>query len=158
MDAGRTVDVLGHGHSDVSHRNTVSQFHIRIARAYQRGQQLDRQQGGTRASPTRRRPVLPVGGGAAILRRMAGHGMVFLGFGKYVRADRIYALEPILGEDRGSGSRTLVWVEGIPEPAVASRTQQTILDEIEASTVPVGVRRRTGRGSLTRHPQLFEGE
>ena len=89
---------------------------------------------------------------------MAGHGMVFLGFGKYVRADRIYALEPILGEDRGSGSRTLVWVEGIPEPVVASRTQQTILDEIEASTVPVGVRRRTGRGSLTRHPQLFEGE
>lgn len=90
--------------------------------------------------------------------RMAGHGMVFLGFGKYVRADRIYALEPILGEDRGSGSRTLVWVEGIPEPVVASRTQQTILDEIEASTVPAGVRRRTGRGSLTRHPQLFEGE
>ena len=27
--------------------------------------------------------------------------MVFLGFGKYVRADRIYALEPIIGEDRG---------------------------------------------------------
>src|SRR5574337_1183319 len=58
---------------------------------------------------------------------MAGHGMVFLGFGKYVRADRIYALEPIVGEDRGSGRRTLVWVEGIPEPVVASRTQETIL-------------------------------
>ena len=84
--------------------------------------------------------------------------MVFLGFGKYVRADRIYALEPILGDDRGSGRRTLVWVEGIPEPVVASRTQQTILDEIEASTVPAGVRRRGARGSLARHPQLFEGE
>ena len=95
--------------------------------------------------------------GAAILQTMA-HGMVFLGFGKYVRADRIYALEPILGEDRGSGSRTLVWVEGIPEPVVASRTQQTILEEIEASTVPASTRRRVGRGSLTRHPQLFEGE
>jgi len=89
---------------------------------------------------------------------MTGHGMVFLGFGKYVRADRIYALEPILGEDRGSGSRTLVWVEGISEPVVASRTQQTILEEIEASTVPAGARRRSVRGSLTRHPQLFEGE
>ena len=62
-----------------------------------------------------------------------GHGMVFLGFGKYVRADRIYALEPITGEDRGSGSRTLVWVDGIPEPVVASRTQETILAEIEVS-------------------------
>ena len=34
---------------------------------------------------------------------VSGHGMVFLGFGKYVRADRIYALEPITGGDRGSG-------------------------------------------------------
>ena len=75
--------------------------------------------------------------------------MVFLGFGKYVRADRIYALEPITGEERGSGSRTLVWVEGIPEPVVASRTQETILAEIEASVEPgSGPRRsRTRRAS-----------
>jgi hypothetical protein len=53
--------------------------------------------------------------------------MVFLGFGKYVRADRIYALEPITDERRGSGRRTLVWVDGIPEPVVASRTERTIL-------------------------------
>ena len=89
---------------------------------------------------------------------MSGHGMVFLGFGKYVRADRIYALEPIVGDDRGSGRRTLVWVEGIPDPVVASRTQQTILDDIEASAAPAGSRRRAVRGSLVRHPQLFEGE
>ena len=53
--------------------------------------------------------------------------MVFLGFGKYARADRIYALEPITDTRRGSGSRTLVWIEGIPEPIVASRTERTIL-------------------------------
>ena len=53
--------------------------------------------------------------------------MVFLGFGKYVRADRIYAIEPLRGEDRGGGRRTLVWVDGIPEPLVASRTERTIL-------------------------------
>ena len=53
--------------------------------------------------------------------------MIFLGFGKYARADRIYALEPITDEQRGSGRRTLVWVEGIPEPLVASRTERTIL-------------------------------
>jgi len=56
--------------------------------------------------------------------------MVFLGFGKYVRADRIYALEPILGEERGGGRRTIVWVEGINEPLVASRTERTILQDM----------------------------
>jgi hypothetical protein len=84
--------------------------------------------------------------------------MVFLGFGKYVRADRIYALEPITGEERGSGSRTLVWVEGIPEPVVASRTQETILAEIEDVVEPAARRRRSGRGAVGRHPQLFESE
>ncbi len=58
--------------------------------------------------------------------------MVFLGFGKYVRADRIYALEPILGEERGGGRRTRVWVEGIDEPLVASRTERTILTDMGA--------------------------
>ena len=53
--------------------------------------------------------------------------MVFLGFGKYVRADKIYAIEPIRGDQRGGGRRTLVWVEGIPEPLVASRTERTLL-------------------------------
>jgi hypothetical protein len=45
--------------------------------------------------------------------------MVFLGFGKYARADRIYALEPLRGDERGDGRRTRVWVEGIVEPLVA---------------------------------------
>jgi hypothetical protein len=84
--------------------------------------------------------------------------MVFLGFGKYVRADRIYALEPITGEGRGSGSRTLVWVEGIPEPVVASRTQETILAEIEAVAEPNARRRRGARGAVRQHPQLFHEE
>ena len=53
--------------------------------------------------------------------------MVFLGFGKYVRADKIYALEPLRGDERGGGRRTRVWVEGIPEALVASRTERTIL-------------------------------
>ena len=89
---------------------------------------------------------------------MTGHGMVFLGFGKYVRADRIYALEPIVGGERGSGRRTLVWVEGIPEPIVASRTQETILEEIESIAEPAGRRRGSRRGAVTQHPQLFREE
>lgn len=57
----------------------------------------------------------------------SGRRMVFLGFGKYARADRIYALEPITDKRRGSGSRTLVWVDGVSDPVVASRTERTIL-------------------------------
>ena len=56
--------------------------------------------------------------------------MVFLGFGKYARADKIYLVEPITDQRRGSGSRTLVWIEGVPEPVVASRTERTILHEM----------------------------
>ncbi len=56
--------------------------------------------------------------------------MVFLGFGKYARADRIYALQPITGEGRGGGRRTLVWVEGVADPVVASRTERTILHDM----------------------------
>ena len=39
------------------------------------------------------------------------------------------AVEPIIDE-RGSGARTRVWVEGIPEPIVASRTERAILAEM----------------------------
>jgi hypothetical protein len=53
--------------------------------------------------------------------------MVFLGFGKYARADKIYALEPLGEGERGHGRRTRVWIEGVPDPIVASRTERTIL-------------------------------
>jgi hypothetical protein len=56
--------------------------------------------------------------------------MVFLGFGKWARADRIYALEPITGDDRGGGRRTRVWVEGIADPVLAGRTERTILHDM----------------------------
>jgi hypothetical protein len=78
--------------------------------------------------------------------------MVFLGFGKYARADRIYALEPIVGDDRGNGRRTLVWVDGMPEPMVASRTQQTILEEMGAESTGGESKRSRSRPD---QPQLF---
>jgi hypothetical protein len=56
--------------------------------------------------------------------------MVFLGFGKFARADKIYALEPIRGDERGDGRRTRVWVEGLTAPIVASRTERTILHDM----------------------------
>jgi hypothetical protein len=56
--------------------------------------------------------------------------MVFLGFGKFARSDRIYALEPLRGNERGDGRRTRVWVEGLTAPIVASRTERTILHDM----------------------------
>jgi hypothetical protein len=70
--------------------------------------------------------------------------MVFLGFGKWARADRIYALQPITGDDRGGGRRTLVWVEGVAEPVVASRTERTILQEMGQAVPPPDPSGRSG--------------
>jgi hypothetical protein len=61
---------------------------------------------------------------------MAESRMVFLGFGKYARADKIFALEPIRGDERGDGRRTRVWVDGVANPIVASRTERTILHDM----------------------------
>ncbi len=88
---------------------------------------------------------------------MSASQMVFLGFGKYVRADKIYALEPIVGGERGNGRRTLVWVEGIAEPVVASRTQETIIEEMEEATDAAQSRRRGARRRVVAdQPHLFE--
>jgi hypothetical protein len=76
---------------------------------------------------------------------MSASHMVFLGFGKYARADRIFALEPIMGEERGNGRRTLVWVEGMPDPIVASRTQETIIEEMGMEPAPRQPRRSRRR-------------
>ena len=56
--------------------------------------------------------------------------LVPLGYGKFVRADRVYALVPLEGGDRGDGRRTLVHVEGIEEPLVASRSEQAIAADL----------------------------
>jgi len=55
--------------------------------------------------------------------------LVPLGFGKFVRSDRLVALVPI-EDDRGSGRRTLVYVENVPDPMVAGRTENTILRDM----------------------------
>jgi hypothetical protein len=56
--------------------------------------------------------------------------LIPLGYGKYVRADRIYALVPLEGPDRGDGRRTLVHVEGIEEPLVGSRSEGAIAHDL----------------------------
>lgn len=58
--------------------------------------------------------------------------MVFLGYGKYWRSDAIVGLMPI-EEGRGPGARTNVFIEGRAEPIVASRTEESILEDMGAS-------------------------
>jgi hypothetical protein len=52
--------------------------------------------------------------------------LVPLGYGKFVRADRVYALVPLERGERGDGRRTLVYVEGLDGPIVASRSEGAI--------------------------------
>jgi hypothetical protein len=75
--------------------------------------------------------------------------LVSLGFGKYVRSDKIVALVPI-EEERGSGRRTLVYVDTLPEPLVAGRTEGTILRDM------VGV--ESGSVELLRELQVQIGQ
>jgi hypothetical protein len=58
--------------------------------------------------------------------------MVFLGYGKYWRSDGIVGLMPI-EDDRGPKRRTNVFVVGRAEPIVASRTEQSILEDMGAT-------------------------
>ena len=63
--------------------------------------------------------------------QVASGQMVPLGYGKYFRSDRIIGLEPIEEEEgRGPGRRTRVYVEGAPQPIVASRAEGTILRDM----------------------------
>jgi hypothetical protein len=73
--------------------------------------------------------------------------MVALGYGKFVRADRIFAVVPIEAGERGDGRRTYVHVEGVIEPMVASRSERAILADVDAAlTDAAGIPRRRGRG------------
>ena len=58
--------------------------------------------------------------------------MVFLGYGKYWRSDGIVGLMPI-EEERGPKRRTNVFVQGRGDPIVASRTEQSILEDMGAT-------------------------
>jgi len=69
--------------------------------------------------------------------------MIALGYGKFVRADRVFAVVPLEASDRGEGRRTYVHVDGLGEPIVASRSEKAILADVEgALTEAAGIPRR----------------
>jgi len=59
--------------------------------------------------------------------------MVALGYGRFVRADRVFALVPLAPDERGEGRRTYVHVDGVAEPLVASRSEKAIMGDVEAA-------------------------
>ena len=80
--------------------------------------------------------------------------MVPLGYGKFVRADRIYALVPLEAPERGDGRRTLVHVEGLEEPLIASRSEVAIAHDM---AVALGQEPPRGRreGAIPGQEHLF---
>jgi hypothetical protein len=61
--------------------------------------------------------------------RIQASVLVHLGFGKYVRSDQVTAIVPI-EQDRGPGRRTFVYLQGMAEPVVASRAEDSIVRDL----------------------------
>ena len=66
--------------------------------------------------------------------RMQSDRMVSLGYNKFVRSDDVTAVEP-LTEGRGPGRRTLVWMRGLDDPIVASRSVTAIVNDLTNPTL-----------------------
>lgn len=80
---------------------------------------------------------------------MVNEHFLHLGLGRFVRAEQVLAVQPIEGDDRGPGRRTLVWVHGLAEPLVASRSEAALVADLEdMAEAAAGPRRarRTARG------------
>jgi hypothetical protein len=55
--------------------------------------------------------------------------LIHLGFGKYVRSDQVTSVIPI-EEGRGPGRRTYIYLQGQPDPIVASRAEDSIVRDL----------------------------
>lgn len=72
--------------------------------------------------------------------------MIHLGYGKYWRSEEIVGLLPI-EDGRGPGRRTEVYVATLEEPVVASRSEQTILQDM--ASLPEEIAKATEALSAT---------
>lgn len=80
--------------------------------------------------------------------------LISLGYGKFVRADRVFALVPLEGAERGDGRRTLVYVDGLEQPIVASRSEGAIARDLAVALGQSPRGRRDG-GELVGQEPLF---
>jgi hypothetical protein len=81
--------------------------------------------------------------------------MIPLGYGKFVRADRVFAVVPIDADERGDGRRTYVHVDGLVEPVVASRSERAILGDVEAALAEAAGLPRRRRVAVTGQESLL---
>ena len=81
--------------------------------------------------------------------------LIPLGYGKFVRADRVFALVPLEGDERQEGRRTYVHVDGVSEPIVASRSERAILADVEAALAEAAGISRPRRGVAAAQESLL---
>ncbi len=81
--------------------------------------------------------------------------LVALGYGRYVRSDDVVAVEPIV-EGRGPGRRSLVWVRGVPDPIVGSRSEGAVVDDL-VTPAEEAARMRQLRAALEQTVAALEG-
>lgn len=81
--------------------------------------------------------------------------LIALGYGKFARADRVFALVPLEGLDRGDGRRTLVYVEGVEQPIVASRSEGAIARDLAVALGQSSPRGRRDGGDYPGQEPLF---
>jgi hypothetical protein len=86
--------------------------------------------------------------------RIQSGQLVALGYGKYARSDEVVAVERIL-EGRGPGRRTLVWVRGVQDALVASRSEAAIVDDL-VTPVEEAARMRQQRSALRQMTAALE--
>ena len=68
--------------------------------------------------------------------------LVALGYGKYALSDEVVSVQPIR-DDRGPGRRARVWVRGLADPIVASRSEEARQQHVERTLFRVAA---TGAG------------
>lgn len=100
-------------------------------------------------------PILPGAAYDAAVPARATAPMISLGYGKFVRADRVFALVPLEGSERRDGRRTLVYIEGIDQPLVASRSEVAIAADLASSLGAENPRRRRGGSTERTQDPLF---
>ncbi len=79
-------------------------------------------------------------------------GMVPLGHGRLVRADRIYAVIPVEGPERGPHRRTDVYVEGVARPIPTGHSERAIAADMQRALAEASTPEAPRRGLFRRGP------
>ncbi|MFQ5382704.1 MAG: hypothetical protein ACE5EF_13945 [Dehalococcoidia bacterium] len=87
--------------------------------------------------------------------RIESGQLISLGYGRYVRSDAVTAVEPVV-DGRGPGKRSIVWVEGVPQPLIGSRAEDTVARDLVTSPSDELARSREVFAALERLTDALE--